>query len=108
MNDYRTRLTTSGTGIIKEKSELREINGSKTITLVVSFARRRQNSATKQQMVEEDNVEIKFWATGAEIINDSASVGQHIYIESEVRSRGNFRLELKAQHFELLGATNES
>lgn len=102
MSDYRTRLTTAATGVIKEKLALVEYSGSKSITLSVSFARRRQDSGGTQQIIEEDIIPIRFWASGAEIINDLATVGQHIYIEAEIRQKGN-RLELKAKHFELLG-----
>lgn len=102
-NDFRTKLTSNGTGMIKEKSDVLEFNGVKTITLQVSFARRRQDSATGSVIVEEDVIPVKFWASGAEMIADLASVGQHIYVETEVRSRGS-RLELKAKHFELLGS----
>lgn len=99
--DFRTRLVTAATGLIKEKSEIQEYNGAKSITLMVSFARRRQEASSNKQITEEDVVPIKFWATGADIINDLSNVGDHIYIEAEIRQRGN-RLELKAKHFELL------
>lgn len=99
--DFRTRLITAATGLIKEKGELQEYNGAKSISLMVSFARRRQEAGGSKQIVEEDVVPIKFWASGADIINDLSVVGDHIYIEAEIRQRGN-RLELKAKHFELL------
>lgn len=101
-NDFRTRLTTAATGMIVGKSEIQEINGTKSISLQVSFARRRQESGTSKQIIEEDVVPIKFWSTGADIINDQSKVGDHIYIEAEIRQRNNSRLELKAKHFELL------
>ena len=104
--DFRTRLTTAATGLIKEKGEIQEYNGSKNITLFVSFARRRQDSAGGKQIVEEDIIPIKFWATGADIINDMSVEGDHIYVEAEIRQRGN-RLELKAKHFELLNKKAE-
>lgn len=100
--DFRTKLTSAGTGLIKEKSEPSEFNGVKTITLQVSFARRRQESGTGNTIIEEDVIPVKFWATGAEIISDLAKVGQHIFVETEIRCRGT-RVELKAKHFELLG-----
>lgn len=100
--DFRTRLTSSGTGVIIEKSQLEEFNGVKYITLVLSFARRRQESKTGNTIIEEDVVPIKFWAAGAEMIDDLASVDQYIYVEMEIRSRSG-RFELKARHFELLG-----
>lgn len=99
--DFRTRLVTAATGLIKEKGEIQEYNGAKSITLMVSFARRRQEASSNKQITEEDVVPIKFWATGADIINDLSTIGDHIYIEAEIRQRGN-RLELKAKHFELL------
>lgn len=104
--DFRTRLTTAATGMIKEKGEIQEYNGAKSIVLYVSFARRRQESLSNKQIVEEDVVPIKFWATGADIINDLSSVGDHIYIEAEIRQTGN-RLQLKAKHFELLNNKGE-
>lgn len=100
--DFRTRLTCSGTGKITSKEDLGEYNGVKYITLLVSFARRRQESKTGNTIVEEDLIPIKFWAAGAEMIYDLASVGQHIFVEMEVRNRSG-RSELKARHFELLG-----
>jgi len=104
--DFRTRLTTAATGMIKEKGEIQEYNGAKSIVLLVSFARRRQESLSNKQIVEEDIVPIKFWATGADIINDLSAVGDHIYIEAEIRQTGN-RLQLKAKHFELLNNKGE-
>lgn len=98
--DFRTRLVAAATGIIVDKSGLQEYNGSKYILLQVSFARRRQGSENGQ-IVEEDIVPIKFWASGADIIHDAAQVGDHIYVEAEIRQHGN-RMELKAKHFELL------
>lgn len=102
MGDFRTRLTTSGTGVIVEKGELSEYNGARFINLVVSFARRRQETKTNSTILEEDTVNIKFWAAGAEMISDLAVVGQHIYVEAEIRAKSN-RIELKARHFELMG-----
>lgn len=100
-NDFRTRLTSIGTGRIVEKSELSEYNGAKFITLMVAFARRRQESKTNQTIVEEDVVPIRFWSSSAEMINDLARPNQHIFVETEIRGK-NSRLELKARHFELL------
>jgi len=99
--DFRTRLTTAATGIIVNKSDVQEYNGAKNIVLSISFARRRQDSTGSGQIVEEDIVPVKFWSTGADIIQDAARVGDHIYIEAEIRQRSN-RIELKAKHFELL------
>lgn len=102
MSDFRTRLTCNGTGQIIEKGELSSHNGASFINLVVSFARRRAESKSSNLIVEDDIIPIKFWAAGAEMIEDLASVDQYIYVELEVRTRGG-RTELKARHFELLG-----
>lgn len=99
MSDFRTKLTGSGTGQIVSKGPLEEVNNVKVITLAVSFARRRQDPKGGL-ITEEDCVHIKFWSTGAEIINDTAKINQYIFVEVEVRCKN--KLEVKAQHFELL------
>lgn len=101
MGDFRTKLSCSGVGKILAKSELFDANGSKSIMLDVSFVRRRQESGGSGTIHEEDVFQIKFWATGAEIINDTALVGDYIHLELEVRGSGN-RIQLKAKHFDLL------
>lgn len=101
MSDFRTKLSCSGVGRIVGKSELFESNGSKSITLDVSFVRRRQESGGTSTIHEEDVFQIKFWATGAEIINDTAFIDDYIHLELEVRGIGN-KIQLKAKHFDLL------
>jgi hypothetical protein len=101
MSDFRTKLSCSGVGRIVGKSELAEINSTSSITLDVSFVRRRQESGGTSTIHEEDIFQIKFWATGAEIISDTASIGDYIHLELEVRGSGN-RIQLKAKHFDLL------
>jgi hypothetical protein len=101
MADFRTKLTCSGTGRIVEKFDLVENGSSKSITINVSFARRRNESGSSNPICEEDVFPIKFWATGAEIINDTAVVDDYIHLELEVRGFGN-KMQLKAKHFDLL------
>jgi len=106
MGDFRTRMMCVGTGKIIQKNELLDFNGVKNITLLVSFARRRQEASSGNQITEEDVVPIKFWSTGADIIHDAASVGDYIFVEAEIRQRGT-KLEIKAKHFDILGEKHE-
>jgi hypothetical protein len=101
MSDFRTKLTCSGTGRIVEKFDVIDTGGSKSITLTVSFARRRNESGSGNVICEDDLFPIKFWATGAEIINDTAFVGDYINLDLEVRSV-NGKPQLKAKHFDIL------
>ena len=103
VSDYRTRLSCSGVGRVEEIMELSVHNGSKVITIVLSFARRRQDSVTNSTIVEQDFIPVKFWGTGAEIVNDVASIGTYIHVELEVRSNKSGRIEFKAKHFDVIG-----
>lgn len=102
-SDYRTRLSCSGVGKIQEIGDLTIHNGSKVITILLSFARRRQGSPPNTTITEQDSVPVKFWGTGAEIINDIAAIGKYIHVELEVRSNRSGHAEFKARHFDVIG-----
>lgn len=101
--DYRTRLSSSGVGRVEEVSELSVHNNSKVITITLSFARRRQDTVTNSTIIEQDFIPVRFWGTGAEIINDVACIGTYIHVELEVRSNKSGRPEFKAKHFDVIG-----
>lgn len=102
-SDYRTRLSCSGVGRVEEVNDLTVHNGSKVITILLSFARRRQDAAANTTITEQDLIPVKFWGTGAEIINDVAIIGTYIHVELEVRSNKSGRAEFKAKHFDVIG-----
>jgi len=98
--DYRTKLTCSGTGLIKDILKHTTVPGQVDKTsLRVSFVRRRQDGS--QTIKEEDLVTVVFWSSAAQIINDLASVDQHIYLDMEIRSSKE-GLVFKAKSFEIL------
>lgn len=93
----KTRLVFSGVGEILDKSALTKVNNVSTIGLRVSTERSRNSADGK--VSEEDVFNVRFWATGADVINNGAEVGDTIWISGELRHKQG--IELKVNHFEI-------
>lgn len=94
---FRTPISCSGTGVILDKGELSRINNVNSIGLKISTERKRK--AGNETVSEEDIFWIRFWSTGADIVNDIARIGDTIWFEAELRNKKGF--EIKVKHFEL-------
>lgn len=104
LEQFCTRMVGSFTGLVVEKSSLSDSRDIKNIILKMKLARRRVNEQ-RELITEYDVIPVKFWASAADMINNTVDVGDLLYLECELRSKFD-RLELKARHFEIMRKAN--
>lgn len=100
LEQYCTRMVGACTGVVVEKSNLSDSREIKHVVLKVKLARRRINDQ-RELITEYDIIPVKFWASAADMINNTVDIGDLLYLECELRSRFD-KLELKARHFEII------
>lgn len=105
-NDFCTELEIRGVVEVMNIEPIQEFQNNKNIRVEARTCRRRVNDG--KIVKDYDTVYLKFWASGAEYIEEHVAAGDVLLVRGEIRGKSPTNNDLRVKSFEILTPSEDT